>query len=483
MNGRENKTGRLRFRGAKTIFFAMIAEMDLVVKNLVNIFFISRFLGADGAAAYEVVMPCIMLVSAFVALGYNGVQAVCAKDYGARDFAAFDRHKNAGYTWLIMVMAAFTLLLALFKEPVLDLLGANDGSETLAQLSRDCYSIFLFCFIPQSIFSLAVCFMYLEERRQLLITNLILYGCILAGNIVVTISGPSMTGYMLMNVIGITAADLYIFLSCFIIRRKRSKTAFSAWNMRLSDIRESFFTGLPDFMEYGFVGVLYLAENLYLLNRFSESVVAGVGVFEAIDNLPEMICVGFCFLVTTILGLRAGEYIGASSLSDEREAERELDLAAKKLTCGAVIGSLAVAAVLLIFARPMVGLFLAGDDPIAANSAVLLTVSCAIGFIFYIINSELVCYYKIVEAYVPAHIMVLGEALVFPLAFKIILGELFGVTGFCMGTCVGEIVTFLLNLCIVWKANGRFPLSLGDFRMKKYLRRLSHRRINQWEKP
>ncbi len=50
-------------------------------------------------------------VSAFVALGYNGVQAVCAKDYGASDFTMFERHKNAGYTWLIMVMTAFTLLL------------------------------------------------------------------------------------------------------------------------------------------------------------------------------------------------------------------------------------------------------------------------------------------------------------------------------------------------------------------------------------
>ena len=82
------------FGGAKTVLFAMIAEMDLVVKNLINIFFISRFLGADGAAAYEVVMPCIMVVSAFVALGYNGVQAVCAKDYGAKDFTAFERHKT-----------------------------------------------------------------------------------------------------------------------------------------------------------------------------------------------------------------------------------------------------------------------------------------------------------------------------------------------------------------------------------------------------
>ena len=94
MNGMENKIGRSRFGGVKTIFFAMIAEMDLVAKNLINIFFISRFLGAEGAAAYEVVMPCIMLVSAFVALGYNGVQAVCAKDYGAKDFTAFERHKT-----------------------------------------------------------------------------------------------------------------------------------------------------------------------------------------------------------------------------------------------------------------------------------------------------------------------------------------------------------------------------------------------------
>ena len=65
MNGREKKTGRPRFMGTKMIFFAMIAEMDLVVINLINIFFISHFLGAEGAAAYEVVMPCIMLVSAF----------------------------------------------------------------------------------------------------------------------------------------------------------------------------------------------------------------------------------------------------------------------------------------------------------------------------------------------------------------------------------------------------------------------------------
>ena len=466
------------FSGAKTIFFAMIAEMDLVVKNLLNLFFISRFLGEEGAAAYEVVMPCIMVVSAFVAMGYNGVQAVCAKDYGAGDLAAFERHKNAGYTWLMIVMTALTLLLALFKAPVLDLLGANDGSASLARLSGDCYTIFLFCFIPQSIFSLAVTFMYLEERRQLLFTNLILYGCFLAGNIAVTISGPSMMGYMLVNVIGIAASDLYIILSCFVFRRKSSKAAFTTWNMRLSDIRESFLTGLPDFMEYVFVGVMYLAENIYLLSHFSESVVAGVSVFEAINNLPELICVGFCFLVTAMFGTKVGSVRGASSAADRDEAKKDMGAAAKRVTAGGIVGSLFTAVVLLILARPLAGLFLSSGDSIAADSAVLLTISCAIGFVFYMLNSELVCYYKVVGAYIPAHIFFFAETLLFPLGFKLLLGELFGVTGFCMGSAAGEIAAFLLNLCIVCRTAGRFPRRLSDFRMEKYLQRAVQKHEN-----
>lgn len=86
-------------------------------------------------------------------------------------------------------------------------------------------------------------------------------------------------------------------------------------------------------------------------------------------------------------------------------------------------------------------------------------------------KAELVCYYKVVGAYIPAHIILFSEALLFPLGFKLMLGELFGVTGFCMGGAAGEIAVFLLNLCIVWLAKGRFPLKIRDFRMDKYLQR------------
>ncbi len=469
----EQKSNRFKTwrDSGKTLFFALIAEMDLVVKNLINIFFISRFLGSEGAAAYEIVMPCVMVASAFVALGYNGVQAVCAKDYGARDFEAFERHKNAGYSWILLVMAVLTLLFAVFQTPMLDLLGANEGSEALAQLSRECYSLFLLNFLPQGLFSIASCLLFFEERRKLLVTNLILYGTMLSGGVFVTVVNPSMAGYMTTNIVGIAAADLYIILSTFVSRRRTSRAAFTALRLHPADIRGAFFTGLPDFMEYGFVGVLYLVENLYLLSRFSESVIAGIGVFEAIDNFPEVICVGFSFLVTTVLGEKVGKRISMSLEEEGKTADGELADAAKRLTKGGILGSMLIAAALLFLARPLTGLFLTGDDPMAVSSAVWLTVSCALGFIFYMLNSELVCYYKIVGAYGQAHVLFFAEALLFPLGFKLLLGELFGVVGFCLGGFAGELAAFLLNLCLVWKAAGHFPKRLLDFRMDKYLLR------------
>lgn len=415
-------------------------------------------------------MPCIMVASAFVALGYNGVQAICAKDYGARDFEAFERHKNAGYTWILLVMSILTLLFAVFQTPMLDLLGANEGSEALAHLSRECYSLFLLNFLPQGLFSIASCLLFFEERRKLFITNLILYGIMLSGCVIVTIANPSMAGYMTINLVGV-AADLYIVLSTFVPRRRTSRAAFTALRLRPADIRDAFFTGLPDFMEYGFVGVLYLVENLYLLSRFSESVIAGIGVFEAIDNFPEVICVGFSFLVTTVLGEKVGKRISMSLEEDGKTADGELADAAKRLTKGGILGSMLIAAALLLLARPLTGLFLTGDDPMAVSSAVWLTVSCALGFVFYMLNSELVCYYKIVGAYGQAHVLFFAEALLFPLGFKLLLGELFGVAGFCLGGFAGELAAFLLNLCLVWKAAGHFPKRLSDFRMDKYLLR------------
>lgn len=55
----------------------------------------------------------MFVACALMALCYNGIQAICSKDYGAEDWNAFRRHRNAGYGWTLLLMAALALLFAL----------------------------------------------------------------------------------------------------------------------------------------------------------------------------------------------------------------------------------------------------------------------------------------------------------------------------------------------------------------------------------
>lgn len=439
----------------KLLFCAVIAEMDLAIMNLINVFFIGRGIGAGGVASYGIVIPCAMVEGAVIALGYNGLQAVCSKDYGAKNFADFQRHKNAGYSWTIFSLALLTVILAAFRTPMLDFLGANEGGAELALQSKECYTAFLACFVLQGMFAIGSCMLFFEEKRRLITANIVLYVFMISANLFVTNNCPSIGNFVFANVIGELAADFYIFVICF-ARDKKSLARITAFRLKLSDIKDIFFTGLPDFMEYIFGALLFLAQNLYMLYRFSESVVAGTGIFESVENIPEMFCVGFCFFATNAFGLSVGQIRGAGSKEERLEGEKALHRSAKEITVVGFAFAAVVSIPLLIFARPLVAGFLSdGSDGVAVHSAMLMTIAYAIGFVFYILNNELVCYYKVIGAYHLAHIIFFVEVLAFPLAAKILLGELFGLTGFCFAGIAGEVLAFLLNLCFIRKASGK----------------------------
>ena len=189
----------------------MIAEMGIVVINMLNIFFVSRYLGATGVAAYELIFPVMAVIVAIGCLFYTGTQTICAKDYGAADPESFAKHRNAAYSWVITAMGTVMILLYVLQAPVLDLLGANDGDSQLYQLSSQCYSWFLPSMIPGGVYVTACSLLYFEEKRSLLIANLILFVSMILGSIAVVLTSPSMTGFIVINTMAYFLADIYIF--------------------------------------------------------------------------------------------------------------------------------------------------------------------------------------------------------------------------------------------------------------------------------
>lgn len=455
-----------------TVFCAVIAEMDLAVLNLINVFFISKGLGDDAVSAYELVMPCLFLVCGIIALGYNGIQAVCSKDYGSGNKEMFDRHKNAGYTWMIVILALIAVLFLIFKEPVLDLLGANEEGPNIARLSEECYLVFIPCFVLQGFFAVVSSLLFLEEKKVLIYLNIIFYAVFFSGNLLVLNLAPSMTGFIAVNAVSEAFAVVFVIVY-WILKRERAISAYTVFRVSPKDIKDSVLTGLPDFMEYAFAAVLSLILNLYMIARFASNVLAGFGVFEALENIPELICLAFCFLSTATFGVRVGRVLQAYKPEERLAAETELEKHSRNLTRAGVVASIVLSALMILFARPVViRFFTEASDPETVNAAVLLVISYSVGFTFYMLNSEIVCYYKVVKAFWSAHIIFLVEALAFPLLMRIVLGELFGITGFCIGGAAAEILTFILNLCFIWKACGHFPLSFKDFRMDKHIGRM-----------
>jgi len=462
------------------IFFcAMIAEMDLAVVNLINVFFISRSLGDDGVAAYEIIFPCLLIVGGVIALVYNGVQAVCSKDYGSGDKEMFDRHKNAGYTWMLGIMILLSTLFMIFKRPLLELLGAYEEGTNIAGLCEECYMAYIPNFVFQGFFAVASCLLFLREKKILLAANLILYALMIGGNLWVLHFAPSMTGFIAVNAVSEAFAVVFIIIY-WVAGRKSSLSACTAFRIFPKDITESLLTGLPDFMEYVFAAVLSLILNLYMIARFSSSMLAGYGIFESIENIPELLCVGFCFLSTATFGVRVGRVIQAYRPEERTKAERDLEQQSRSLTKAGIAVSVLAAILLLIMAKPVISQFgTEASEPEAADISFLLMVSYSIGFVFYMLNSELVSYYKVVKALWSAHSIFFAEAFAFPLLTSILLGELFGAVGFCFGGALAEILTFILNLCFIWKSCGHFPRCFKDFRMDKYIERNKKSRLTE----
>lgn len=128
---------------------------------------------------------------------------------------------------------------------------------------------------------------------------------------------------------------------------------------------------------------------------FSSALVSGIGVFEGFDNLTEIVCVGIAFLSTATLGTGFGRLQCLGGDKRKRE-ERQFYRSAGRLTGTVVITGIIAAAVLLVIAKPLASQFLTdSSDREALRLAVLMVQGCAGGFIFYLLNTELVSYHAV----------------------------------------------------------------------------------------
>ncbi len=122
---------------------AILSMMVTALYNLIDTYFVGNAVGQNGIAATTVALPLMMIMGAFGMWFGAGGNARAAIKMGEGDYAEAERTMGNVLFMLIVVPLALAILMVIFLDPMLNLLGATDLNR---QLSRDFCHIILWGF-------------------------------------------------------------------------------------------------------------------------------------------------------------------------------------------------------------------------------------------------------------------------------------------------------------------------------------------------
>ena len=118
------------------IFRKSLAAMilsDLVVfsGSLINGILISRFLGMESMAAFQIAVPFFVFVTIIEMIFSNGLRFYLARSLGVGDMDSASRNYSSAYAVVGLLSILTAVLVYVFAENLAEFLGASGESEFL----------------------------------------------------------------------------------------------------------------------------------------------------------------------------------------------------------------------------------------------------------------------------------------------------------------------------------------------------------------
>ena len=435
------------------VFSALTVSLCLLIDSIM----ISRFLHEDGIAAYGLANPLLLAIGAIGTLLAAGIQVVCSRALGRGS----QEEANAGYSSAIAVTLAisltFTAAVVLFRNLLAQAMGAGD-SGILFKYTAD-YLMGYSLGAPGSVGALVlVPFLQMAGQSKLLIAAV--------ATMTVTDIGLDILNALVLKwgMFGMGLASALSYYAAMVVAMtyflsRDSVFRFSRKGVSMSRIRELFRSGIPAGANMAASVIL-----VFLMNRLLRALGAADGgtyllaaytVIMSIGNTANCITTGIGGVSLTLCGIFFHE--------EDRTALRE----SVKLLCirGVFLG-IAVGVLLIIFAPPLIGLFIAEAGP-AQQAGILGLRLFAVGLIPCCINNALKYAYQGMGRNGLTVTISLLEGTVFPILAAFVLSRFIHATGAWFGFAVGEILMLLAAGLLILRKTGKKPWEDDAFLLLK----------------
>lgn len=430
----------------------IVSSMTVTLCMLIDSIMIGRFLGTDAMAAYGFCTPVLLAFAAPGAMISAGIQVVCSKTLGSGDHAGSDACFTVSAALTALISALGLLLVLCFASPLSTLLGAGkpEPGNPVFYLTRDYLRGFILGVPAFLTAQVMVPYMQLSGSRKRLVAAVLL---MTAADVVFDLFnvlvfnggtfGMGLASSLSYYVAVIVGLGYFFKKSClFHLRRD---------GLRPDMLRAILSEGVPTVINQLSLVLLVLLFN-HILRIVGDNVaVAAYSVISTVSN----ICYAFSGGISSVTLMLAAIFA-----ADEDRSSLYSLLDAMRFYAVTVLT--AVTLLVLLAAKPLVGLFLA-DDPAAMALAVkglrlfsLCLVPCALntGYKFYCQGIGRVRLMEIISV---------GQNFLLPALAALLLSAFLGTTGVWLSFLCGESAALLLICLYVWRRYGRPSLSAEAF--------------------
>ncbi len=415
--------------------YSIPAIIAMVLTSLITVvdgYFISNYVGEQGIAAVNLGLPVIYLfLSVGLMVSVGGV-AIAGMALGAGDMEACGQVFRQTIVTTVVAAVMTGLLVALFFEPVLDVLGAKG---LVREYFRTYYGILLLELVVMVVNSSFGMFIrgegdpqyYMKVNVVSVLTNIALdyiFAAVLRAGIAGIASASLISALVSLGLI------LYFFL------KKAKVYRLGRFSFSLDVLRRTLFNGSSEFIGEMSTGIAMFAYNYVIMRRIGVSGVTAFTIVGYVSYVFGMIVIGF--------GQGASPLVSFSYGAGEHGLAGRLRRRTNGMVCA--IGA-AVFVVMGLLSEWYSGLFVKNDAirGMVQSGMMIFMVS----FFFSGINAVTSFYFTSIGKSLESAVISLSRGLVVLLACIFVLPAYLGMTGVWLAAPVTEFVTICISGMLV----------------------------------
>ncbi|MDO5390020.1 MAG: MATE family efflux transporter [Eubacteriales bacterium] len=431
------------------LFVSIMAMVAATIGMLVDGIVIGQFLGQECVSSFGLASPVFILIAAVAGIFSNGGTSCCSNHIGRGEEEKIKVNFTVTCLASLIVGIVVMLICVMGSTQIAIFLGARD--ELIRHTSDYIRGIGLggvFIILSQVV-------MYYVRTDNDSVLGFISVLFMTACNITLDIVFATV---LKLGMFGMGLATSISYLVCLLVcmahfLRKDNNLKFAKMSGGMQEFKDVFLTGIPSALNRACMTVRGIYLNRLLMALMGSIAVSALSVQNNVNQFLSSVTMGVGMTVMLMAGIFYGE-------RDESALSRTLKVSLKM----GVLLSTIVSVLVIIFARPIVGMFLSSSEEALALAVRSLRMFC-LSLPFSLSCVVLLNFYQCTKNLFMANFICIAHGLVFVVLYSMILSPVIGTDGVWISFLLSEITTLVLLVVVIRFRAKKVPKSFADMMM------------------